>query len=150
MLELFRQQQERADQAALADGEEAAGGGAGSPILAPADAENWGVAGKKRKKGPGRDKEGVLKGVKIRRKSSSAREDQAFDGNTGMAERKQSVNGKARTSSLPASSSTTSGPINPNPAGEEPPSEKASQSTATMKLPPKGILGLNYDSDSDE
>ena len=72
MLELFRQQQERADQAALADGEEAAGGGAGSPILAPADAENWGVAGKKRKKGPGRDKEGVLKGVKFRRKSSSA------------------------------------------------------------------------------
>ncbi|KAH0537638.1 hypothetical protein FGG08_005589 [Glutinoglossum americanum] len=71
-LDAFRKQQEEADKAAFREedqtGKTAAGtgGGSGSPV---GEEEQWALSGRKRKKG--REKE-VLKGVKLRRTSSTA------------------------------------------------------------------------------
>ena len=154
MLEIFRKQQEEADKAALleeGDRKPADGGGAGSPTLGAGEGEDWAVAGKKRKKGPGREKEGVIRGVKIRRKSAPSQDDPALDGGSGAVEEaKQADVDGLKPSSLPASTSASPAPVKPSIAGEESQSDAISQSTAATKPPSKGILGLDYDSDSDD
>lgn len=147
MLEVFRRQQEEADKLAVAGSEEGsatAEASAGSRVLPAENGENWGVAGKKRKKGPGRDKEGVLKGVKIRRTSSSAQD--ANGASTAPAEGVKVMESGGK----PADQDRCDNVKAPVSAEPVPASNADGQSTAPKKAPSTGILGLDYASDTSD
>ncbi|KAJ9647849.1 hypothetical protein H2201_001213 [Coniosporium apollinis] len=143
-LELFRRQQEEAEKAALREGD------SGSPLV---EEEQWHTSGRKRKKPL--DK-GPLKGVKLRKSSSTAEKPEMATSSTavsaaGSSERKTAQNGSeaASPSAVIAETSVTSAVTSATPAKNADIATKTSLKAPSAKGP--AVLGLGgYSSDEDD
>ncbi|KAF7860661.1 hypothetical protein EAF04_008180 [Stromatinia cepivora] len=140
-LELFRKQQEEADKKARAAENDGAQIQEGSPVRE----DEWGATSRKRKRT--KDKE-VLKGVKVRRASSSA--EQASSSSSA----KDLPTKPAKDASSVATSTKPETPQDSAKASETQPAKVPAQPAAIKKPlppPPKTGLGLvDYGSDEDD
>ena len=152
LLELFRKQQEAADKAVVLGDDLGDEKAAGTPPREEGQREDWGVGGRKRKKGPGRDRQGVvLKGVKIRRVSSSVESDPDKSKPDGLI--KHYLDGAAKRASstkYPSAVIETTLESEPRPtATSSVMNNSCIASTEARKVPLATTLGLGYGSDSD-
>lgn len=135
-LELFRKQQEEADKKARAAENAETQTQEGSSV--PADA--WGATGRKRKRTKEND---VLKGVKVRRASSSTEQ-------TPTSSRRPPIKSTEDESSPVARNIKAPMPTDAN-ASKVQPAKVVAEPAAVKKSPPKKSLGLvDYVSDEDD
>ena len=150
LLELFRKQQEAADKAVVLGDDPGDEKGAGSPIQ---EREDWRVGMRKRKKGPGRDRQGVvLKGVKIRRVSSSAEGAPDKSEPDGvMKHHLHDAERGTRTTGQPSVAIETTLDSKPLTSATSPiMNNECIASTEARKTPLAATLGLGYSSNSDD
>ncbi|TGO42991.1 hypothetical protein BHYA_0004g01180 [Botrytis hyacinthi] len=140
-LELFRKQQEDADKKARAADDDGAQTQDGSPVRG----DEWGTTGRKRKRT--KDKE-VLKGVKVRRASSSAEQASSSTPAKDLSTKPAKDDSDSiATSTKPPASKDSAKISDPKPA------KVAPEPVAAKKPPPppsnKGLGLVDYGSDED-
>lgn len=129
-LELFRKQQEEADKKARTETD-----GAPAPEASAVLEEEWIAAGRKRKRV--KDKEG-LKGVKIRRGSSTANQ-------ASTPSKAASIKTPSQNVAMPAESVKPSTEVQPSMISRPDETKKVAQSP-----PKKGLVLVDYGSDEDD
>ncbi|KAF7928328.1 hypothetical protein EAE99_005085 [Botrytis elliptica] len=140
-LELFRKQQEDADKKARAADNDGAQTQDGSPVRG----DEWGTTGRKRKRT--KDKE-VLKGVKVRRASSSAEQASSSTSTKDLSTKPAKDDSDSiATSTKPSTSKDSAKTLDPKPA------KIAPKPVAVKKPSPppfnKGLGLVDYGSDED-
>ncbi|KAF7935989.1 uncharacterized protein EAE98_002209 [Botrytis deweyae] len=140
-LELFRKQQEDADKKARAADNDGAQTQDGSPVRG----DEWGTTGRKRKRT--KDKE-VLKGVKVRRASSSAEQASSSTSTKDLSTKPAKDDSDSiATSTKPSTSKDSAKTLDPKPA------KVAPKPVAVKKPSPppfnKGLGLVDYGSDED-